>query len=419
MSAQRSSEEPSRLRSPPDRSGLEIHPHGGRSSSRLGKFIGLALLVHVEALALVALGLYFFAPRDEELKARLAAADQSPVDLKLVDDDAAREIIADLEKQEEQRKAEEIRKEVEATKPNGQVVDIPKPLLEQRPDQARYSAEYDATVSRESKRHGRFDDKAQQGAVAGEAAGASAASHPGPVVPPGGARAPGQSSPLLAMRNPPRPARGASGVSPSSESPQSLPEVPAEAPSPDGFAPLPSSARAGGAAPAVPPSASPLGEGPGAPTLTPSSGQLARAVGSGTMDYLPDVDDGEDTALNAKKWRFASFFNRVKKQVQEQWHPAEVYRRRDPTGAIYGHINRLTIVQVKLKPDGFLNKVFLQQPSGLDFLDDEALEAFKMAQPFPNPPKQLVEADGLIHFSFGFLFEVSDTPRMMLFKYNM
>jgi len=151
----------------------------------------------------------------------------------------------------------------------------------------------------------------------------------------------------------------------------------------------------------------------------PSSGQLARAVGSGTMDYLPDVDDGEETALNAKKWRFASFFNRVKKQVQEQWHPAEVYRRRDPTGAIYGHINRLTIVQVKLKPDGFLNKVFLQQPSGLDFLDDEALEAFKMAQPFPNPPKQLVEADGLIHFSFGFLFEVSDTPRMMLFKYNM
>jgi TonB family protein len=416
LSAQGSSEDASRLRSPPDRSVPPIRLSGSRERGRLGKFLLFALIVHVELLALAGLGLYFFAPRDADLKRKLSQESEEPVDLKLVDDAAAQEILADLEKQAEERKAEEVRKEVEATKPSGQVVDIPKPLVEQRPDDARFNAEYDATVSRQTKRHGRFDDRAQQGAAEGEERGSSAeraepasrGARATPSAPP---------SPLFALRNPVHGSRGASGVSESQ--PASIPgaDVPAEAPSPDGFMPLPPAGRAGAARAGE--AASPSAAAAASPSLMPSSGQLARAVGSGTMDYLPDVDDGEETALNAKKWRFASFFNRVKKQVQEQWHPAEVYRRRDPTGAIYGHINRLTIVQVKLKPDGFLNKVFLQQPSGLDFLDDEALEAFKMAQPFPNPPKQLVEADGLIHFSFGFLFEVSDTPRMMLFKYNM
>jgi len=391
----------------------------------LARFIAIALVVHLEVLALLALAFYFLAPRDADLKAQLASENNEPVDLKLVDDDAAREILADLEKREEERKAEEVRKEVEATKPTGQVVDIPKPLIEQRPDEAKHAAEYDATVSKEMKKHGSFDEKAQQGATSGDEQGSNVAASPGRASPPSSSSASRSSArpTVLALRDLPRAERGPSGVSPSatpapsptSPSPDQLPE---EAPSPEGFAPLPPAGRAG-AARAIPQNAGAASPASPAASLMPSSGQLARAVGSGTMDYLPDVDDGEDTALNAKKWRFASFFNRVKKQVQEQWHPAEVYRRRDPTGAIYGHINRLTIVQVKLKPDGFLSKVFLQQPSGLDFLDDEALEAFKMAQPFPNPPKQLVEADGLIHFSFGFLFEVSDTPRMMLFKYNM
>jgi len=157
----------------------------------------------------------------------------------------------------------------------------------------------------------------------------------------------------------------------------------------------------------------------GALSLMPTPAQLARAVGSGTQDALKDVDDGEETALNSKKWKFASFFNRVKKQVQEQWRPDDVYRRRDPNGSIYGRTSRLTIVRVQLKPNGHLVGVDLEQPSGLEFLDDEAMRAFRAAQPFPNPPAQLVESDGTIRFQFGFLFELSGVSKPLLFKYNM
>ena len=129
------------------------------------------------------------------------------------------------------------------------------------------------------------------------------------------------------------------------------------------------------------------------------------------------IDDGDETALNAKKWRFASFFNRLKRQVAEHWHPEEVYRQRDPTGMIYGRKNRYTALRIQLKPDGRLSNVAVEQPSGLDFLDDTTIEAFREAAPFPNPPHQLIESNGLINFGFGFLFDLNGPPEMRWFKY--
>jgi TonB family protein len=156
----------------------------------------------------------------------------------------------------------------------------------------------------------------------------------------------------------------------------------------------------------------------GSPALTPTSQQLAHVIGGSTQDDTRDVDDGEETALNSKKWRFATFFNRVKKQVSEHWHPEEAYHRRDPTGVIYGHQNRYTELRIQLKADGHLANVGVGLPCGLEFLDDEAITAFKEAQPFPNPPRQLLEHDGLITFHFGFLYDLNGPPQMRWFKYN-
>jgi TonB family protein len=156
----------------------------------------------------------------------------------------------------------------------------------------------------------------------------------------------------------------------------------------------------------------------GATMLNPTPEQLAHVIGGGTQDALQDVDEGEETALNSKKWRFATFFNRVKRQVAEHWHPEEAYRRRDPTGAIYGRTNRYTELRIQLKPDGHLANVGVGLPCGLEFLDDEAISAFKEAQPFPNPPRQLLERNGVITFHFGFLYDLNGPPQMRWFKYN-
>lgn len=381
-----------------------------RGATRLSRFLIVALVVHAELALLVGLGLYMFAPRDADVLARLAASrEPESIDIGMMDDEAASRILADLERQDEERKAEEVKKEIDSIQAPGQVVDVPAPKEERRPDHARFASEHDTTVERETKRYGKFDPQARQGDAAGTASEsqpeAPRSATPSPPAP---------SSPPLAVRVP-RPVRG-QGHNPN----------PGEAPRNPG--------DENGAPDTEPRSAdgltTPLGklkmrvgtEGAagGQLSLTPSTAQLARAIGSGTQDALKDVDEGEETALDSKKWKFASFFNRVKKQVQDHWHPDEVYRRRDPTGAIYGHTNRLTVVRVQLKPDGHLANVAIDLPCELEFLDDEAIQAFREAEPFPNPPRALIDGNnGLINFQFGFLFDLSGVSRPMLFKYNM
>jgi TonB family protein len=372
---------------------------------RLGFWLLLALVIHAEALLVVGVSLYFYAPRNADL-----AAGES-IEITTVDDETAQKVLAELDKAEEEAKQEEEKKELESKQSPGQVVDLPKPAVEERPEDAKFASEYDSKVAKESRRYGRFDQQSRQGDATGEAEESRPAA---PASPPPGALSmrapegrPSRPSPAAPEPRPPSPASPEQGPpAPPIDPEGALPETGASAQQPV-MAPPPTP----GSAPRVPPGAS--------PSLTPSQQQLARAIGGGTQDHLKDIDEGDETALNAKKWKFASFFNRVKAQVREHWRPADVYRRRDPSGSIYGNKDRYTLLRVQLKPDGSLANVVLETPSGVEFLDDEAIEAFKQAQPFPNPPPQLVDASsGMIDFRFGFYFEISGAPRFKIFRYN-
>ncbi len=374
---------------------------------RLGFWLLLALVIHAEGLLVVGVSLYFYAPRNADL-----AAMGESIEISTVDDETARKMLAELDKADEEAKKEEEKKEQETKQSPGQVVDLPKPAEEQRPDDAKFASEYDSKVAKETRKFGRFDQRSRQGDATGDAEESRPAAAPSP--PPGAQamRAPeGKPSrpapPAAPEPRPPVPASpGEQGPPVPADPDGALPQGGATAETPPVAAPAPPSG-----APRVPPGA--------APSLTPSQHQLARAIGSGTQDHLKDIDEGDETALNAKKWKFASFFNRVKSQVREHWRPADVYRRRDPTGSIYGNKDRYTLLRVQLKPDGSLANVVLETPSGVEFLDDEAIEAFKQAQPFPNPPPQLVDASsGMIDFRFGFYFEISGAPRFKIFRYN-
>lgn len=147
--------------------------------------------------------------------------------------------------------------------------------------------------------------------------------------------------------------------------------------------------------------------------LLPSTSAKAQVANlqalSGTFasdDHLPDLERDASTLLNANKYKYADFFYRVKDAVRRHWDPNTVYRRRDPTGKVYGVKDRHTVLRVTLDDRGRLKQLVTKQHSGLDFMDAEARGAFRRAQPFPNPPKGLV-VDGEIEFEFGFYFEIS------------
>jgi TonB family protein len=330
---------------------------------------------------------------------------------------------------EEEKREEEAKKEEEDKKPNGQVVDIARPTVEQRPDKADYAAEYDSKVDRETKGpQGR--DKAGGQAESAPPVGRPDVASPIPAVK-GGApedQLPGkQGKPgAVAMRE---------------SEPRHQTEQGREGPEP---APDGEDARAGQKSPPPDPAqrrAERAGEegqngktgretgheaavpglpGDRKPNLAATPEMLQRAIGkgSGSMDYLKDLDDGESTALNAKKWKHAPFFNRVKRAVANEWHPEVTYVRHDPSGNVYGVKDRVTTLRVRLSPDGKLVAWTILQSSGVDFLDDEAIDAFRKAAPFANPPKDLVEADGTIQFNFGFIFELSGRSSLKVYKYN-
>ncbi len=388
-----------------------------RKGSTLGRWVALAAFLHLQLLLFVGFALHAWAPRqaDVEAAAKLAAARATPesISVSTVDDDTARRLIADMERMEEQAKKEQAKKETEAPDAPGQVVDLAKPREERRPDHARFAAEYDSTVERETRKYGKFDPNESQrsrGDSDRNRAAVPEQTRPGTSNP---ASSPG----ALAMRDP-QPRR-----------PSSLREAPLGSGSSEEQAPEDPEgalARTGGGRPRRPSrraleGGEPLPPGVDLPWLVPSEAEIARAVGSGTQDHLRDVEEGEETALNAKRWVHATFFNRLKEQVRTHWKVAEEYQKRDPTGAIYGTQDRLTYVHVQLRPDGSLAKVMVTQPSGLDFLDDTALEAFKQAQPFPNPPRQLVgrQTPGLIDFDFGFHFAISGSPHVRFLRYRM
>ena len=128
----------------------------------------------------------------------------------------------------------------------------------------------------------------------------------------------------------------------------------------------------------------------------------------GTSDHLPDIEEGDRTVLNANSYRFADYFLQMKRAVERQWRPGEVYLSRDPTGEVYGVKDRYSVLRVTLDGKGNVVELVTGRQSGLDFMDAEAKRAMRDAGPYPNPPEGLADSDGMIRFEFGFFFEVSN-----------
>jgi len=141
--------------------------------------------------------------------------------------------------------------------------------------------------------------------------------------------------------------------------------------------------------------------------------------GPGTMDLLdPELDEGDGNLLNTTRFRFASFFNRVRDQIAAQWHPEAVHAAHDPDGSRFGSRSRKTKLAISLNPDGTLHWIHLIEGSGVGYLDEEAIRAVRAAAPFSNPPEQLVDpSSGHIDFLFGFILEIGGDTRVIRYRY--
>ena len=70
---------------------------------------------------------------------------------------------------------------------------------------------------------------------------------------------------------------------------------------------------------------------------------------------------------------------------------------------MYGRKDRFTKLQVFISAKGKLVKAKVITSCGVDFLDREAINAFKMAAPFAPPPEVLLNEDKQLEIRFGFM----------------
>jgi len=293
-------------------------------------------------------------------------------------------------------------------RPEGQVVRVapPKEPPKEPPRDSKYLAEHDSAVEKETR--SRFADNGL------------------------GRPAPVPSSPVK-----PEPLRGPRGLPDAEKTQAARPQPPPEepprrlafdwrpgralrqeaqrsrerAPEPEAPAPGPFPGRAGEKGlPGADGSSLP-------PELRPSAAAYQALAGGPASDHLPDVEEGEATFLNTREWRYAGYFNLITERVDEQWVSAgrKEVEQRDPSGQRFLYKDRLAVLDVTLDGQGAVRNVRVVRSTGVDFLDRVAIDMFRRAETFANPPRGIIDARGQINFAFGINF-VGVSPSMGLLR---
>ena len=134
-----------------------------------------------------------------------------------------------------------------------------------------------------------------------------------------------------------------------------------------------------------------------------------------SLDYikpkLSEIFDEENKDINFEKSlnkdedKFYSYFQRIKIKLDNVWQ----LKVRDVVVGLleenklsFGE-NKVTYLLITLDKNGSLVKVQHISSSGLVDLDQTAVNAFRLAEPFPNPPKDLIESDGFVRVKWKFI----------------
>ncbi|MBI3543445.1 MAG: energy transducer TonB [Deltaproteobacteria bacterium] len=137
-------------------------------------------------------------------------------------------------------------------------------------------------------------------------------------------------------------------------------------------------------------------------------GNLGPGAMASTSDYLKDTQQGAQTLLNTREYAYFSFYQRVRKQLEQYWEPGlrerlrTMFDRGRRLAAEQEHSTKLTVVMAK---DGTITRILVDGTSGMLDLDQAAIDAFNKAGPFPNPPQGLMDAEGTVKIEWEFVLK--------------
>jgi outer membrane biosynthesis protein TonB len=150
------------------------------------------------------------------------------------------------------------------------------------------------------------------------------------------------------------------------------------------------------------------GEEEAAPPTSKGALSMNQLMLGRTPNVLPkDIEEGSNTLLNTDKVLYASFINRIAEQIYDPWvrqinNAITNYRITNKKVETNLYITKISVV---LDSKGEITSIQLIKGSGLTDIDEAPKKAFWEVASFPNPPTQLIQADGFVRLSYEFQLE--------------
>jgi TonB family protein len=151
------------------------------------------------------------------------------------------------------------------------------------------------------------------------------------------------------------------------------------------------------------------------PDLSLGAGTAAKVLAGPNFDgYREGIEEGDATHLNTFSFRYATYFNRMRNELREEFVPLlrDAVRDRDPDLSMFFYKDRTVSVGLTLDTEGRLTDVKVLESSQVPFFDRVVVAAFLAAQPFPNPPRGMFEGADATQFAYSVTLLAGDTrPR--------
>jgi protein TonB len=146
--------------------------------------------------------------------------------------------------------------------------------------------------------------------------------------------------------------------------------------------------------------------------LSPSKAQIVAASSFGdgegvdsSSDFVEDVPLGDTTALNTIEFKYFGFYHRIRQKLEQHWGLSvkETAEKMFRGGRNIASSNNLvTALIVQIDEGGNVIRVKIVGTSGIQELDDAAVNSFNKAGPFPNPPRGMIK-NGMATIKWGFV----------------
>lgn len=122
-------------------------------------------------------------------------------------------------------------------------------------------------------------------------------------------------------------------------------------------------------------------------------------------DFIEDIPLADMTRLNTVEYKYYGFYFRIRQKLEQHWGDSlrkQAEKMWKSGRRLASDENKITALRITIDQGGNILEVKVKSTSGINELDNAAIESFNRAGPFPNPPSGLIK-NGRAQIEWGFV----------------